>query len=146
MRQKALDLLIGLPKPARFLLAGGGAAAINWLARFPLSWVMPFFVAVLAAAAIGMLAGFVLYRGFVFPGSGRPILLQARDFFAVNVVSSGVVALLAVVLLHLAVRLGADMQIAEAAAHAAAIGLGAALNYFGHNLFTFGPRERAARV
>lgn len=146
MSGKLLNLLLRLPKPARFLLAGGGAAGINWLARFPLSWVMPFFVAVLGAAAIGMLVGFVLYRGFVFPGSERPILLQARDFFAVNLISSGVVALLALAFLHLAVQLGMGLQLAEAVAHAAAIGLGAALNYFGHNLVTFGPRNRAAQV
>ena len=141
-----LNLLLRLPKPARFLLAGGGAAGINWLARFPLSWVMPFFAAVLGAAAIGMLVGFVLYRGFVFPGSQRPILSQARDFFAVNLISSGVVALLALAFLRLAVQFGAELQLAEALAHAAAIGLGAVLNYFGHNLFTFGLRSRAAQV
>jgi energy-coupling factor transport system substrate-specific component len=141
-----MRLLIGLPKPVRFLLAGGGAAAINWLVRFPLSWAMPFFMAVLIAAIIGMVVGFTLYRGFVFPGSGRPVLLEARDFFAVNVVSSGVVALLAVAFLYLAVQLGADIQIAEAVAHAAAIGLGAVLNYFGHSLITFGTRNPAAQV
>jgi putative flippase GtrA len=141
-----LKLLLGLPKPVRFLLAGGGAAAINWLVRFPLSWVLPFFIAVLAAAGIGMLVGFVLYRGFVFPGAGRPILQQARDFFVVNLISSGVVALLALAFLRLAMQLGIDLQLAEAVSHAAAIGLGAALNYFGHNLFTFGPRDRTAQV
>jgi energy-coupling factor transport system substrate-specific component len=141
-----MRLLIGLPKPVRFLLAGGGAAAINWLVRFPLSWAMPFFVAVLIAAIIGMVVGFTLYRGFVFPGSGRPVLLEARDFFGVNVVSSGVVALLAVAFLYLAVQLGADIQMAEGVAHAAAIGLGAVLNYFGHSLITFGTRNPAAQV
>jgi energy-coupling factor transport system substrate-specific component len=141
-----MRLLIGLPKPVRFLLAGGGAAAINWLVRFPLSWAMPFFVAVLIAAIIGMVVGFTLYRGFVFPGSGRPVLLEARDFFGVNVVSSGAVALLAVAFLYLAVQLGADIQMAEGVAHAAAIGLGAVLNYFGHSLITFGTRNPAAQV
>jgi energy-coupling factor transport system substrate-specific component len=141
-----MHLLVGLPKPVRFLLAGGGAAAINWLVRFPLSWAMPFFMAVLVAAIIGMVVGFILYRGFVFPGSGRPVLLEARDFFAVNLVSSGVVALLALAFLHLAIQLGADVQIAEAVAHAAAISLGAVLNYFVHSLITFGTRNPAAQV
>jgi energy-coupling factor transport system substrate-specific component len=146
MSGRVIHLLISLPKPVRFLLAGGGAAAINWLVRFPLSWVMPFYMAVLIAAIIGMVVGFTLYRGFVFPGSARPVLLEARDFFAVNLVSSGVVALLAVAFLHLAVQLGADIQIAEAVAHAAAIGLGAVLNYFGHSLITFSTRNSAAQV
>lgn len=146
MRQKASELLLGLPKPARFLLAGGGAAAINWLVRFPLSWVLPFFVAVLAAAVIGMLVGFVLYRSFVFSGSDRPVLLQARDFLVVNLISSGVVALLAMAFLSLALRFGVDTGLAEAVAHAAAIGLGAVLNYLGHSAVTFGSRDRAAQV
>lgn len=146
MKQNASAFLLSLPRPLRFLLAGGGAAAINWLVRFPLSWVMPFFMAVLAAALIGMVLGFILYRGFVFPGSGRAVLQQARDFFAVNMISSGVVALLAMAFLHVSVQFGLDIHVAEAVAHAAAIGLGAVLNYLGHSLITFGPGDRAAQV
>ena len=146
MSGRVSSFLHGLPQPVRFLLAGGGAAAINWLVRFPLSAVLPFLAAVLAAAAIGMLVGFFLYRYFVFPASGRSTFLQARDFFVVNLITSGVVALLAMVLLGLAVRLGIDAPLAEAVAHAAAIGLGAALNYIGHSLITFGPGRRSARA
>jgi energy-coupling factor transport system substrate-specific component len=146
MSGRVSSFLLGLPKPFRFLLAGGGAAAINWLVRFPLSWALPFFIAVLAAAVIGMVVGFILYRGFVFPGSGRAVLLQARDFFAVNMISSGVVALLAMAFLRLAIQFGLEIQTAEAVAHAAAIGLGAVLNYLGHSLITFGPRDRAAQI
>jgi len=136
----ALGFLRGLPQPARFLLAGGSAAAVNWLVRFPLSAVMPFLAAVLVAAAIGMLVGFVLYRRFVFPASERPVLLQARDFFLVNLVTSGVVALLALVFVAVAVQLGMGIVLAEAVAHAGAIASGALLNYLGHSLVTFGPR------
>ena len=35
-----------LPQPVRFLLAGGLAALVNWLARFPLSWFLPYGLAV----------------------------------------------------------------------------------------------------
>ncbi|NKE44147.1 GtrA family protein [Roseomonas frigidaquae] len=135
-----LGLLRELPRPLRFLLAGGSAAAINWLVRFPLSEVMPFLAAVLVAAVIGMLVGFVLYRHFVFAASRRPLMLEARDFFIVNLVSSVVVALIAAGLLALALRFGMAAKLAEAVAHAAAIGLGAVLNYFGHSLATFAPR------
>lgn len=62
-----------LPQSLRFVLAGGVAAAINWLVRFPLSALMAFLPAVLLASAIGMLAGFIAYRTFGFPGSKRPM-------------------------------------------------------------------------
>lgn len=130
--------LEALPRPARFLLAGGAAAGINWLVRFPLSTVMPFLPAVLVAAAIGMLVGFVLYRGFVFPRSPRPMILQIRDFAAVNAVTSLAVAAFSVLGLALLGSVVARHALAEAVAHAAAIGAGAALNYVGHGLVTFG--------
>ncbi|MBU8541463.1 GtrA family protein [Falsiroseomonas tokyonensis] len=146
MNRTAWGLLRGLPQPVRFLLAGGGAAAVNWLVRFPLSAVMPFLAAVLVAAVIGMLVGFVLYRGFVFPASARPVLLQARDFFLVNLLTSGLVALLALLFVALAVRFGMGTVLAEAVAHAGAIAAGALLNYLGHSLVTFGPRGAGMRA
>ncbi|MDP3418328.1 GtrA family protein [Falsiroseomonas sp.] len=146
MSGRLLGILRDLPQPARFLLAGGGAAAINWLVRFPLSAVMPFLAAVLVAAVIGMLVGFVLYRGFVFPASGRSLLVQARDFFLVNLLTSGLVALLALLFVTLAVRLGMGTMLAEAVAHGGAIGVGALLNYLGHSLVTFGPRGTGMRA
>ena len=38
----------------RFLIAGGGAAAINWLSRIALSQVMPFEAALLVAPLAGL--------------------------------------------------------------------------------------------
>lgn len=141
MSGTVLPRLRGLPRPARFLLAGGTAAAVNWLVRFPLSTVMPFVPAVLLAAAIGMLVGFVLYRHVVFTGSTRPLMHQLRDFLVVNLATMVVVALLSAGLLSLALRLDIALGAAEAGAHALAIGFGAVLNYAGHSLATFAPRS-----
>ncbi len=52
--------LTQLPQGARFLIAGGFAAAVNWAVRFPLSLLMPYAAAVIAAGALGMGVGFVI--------------------------------------------------------------------------------------
>ena len=132
-----------LPQPVRFLLAGGFAAAVNWLARFPLSMAMPFVPAVLAATVIGMAVGFALYQTLVFPGSRRPLLARLRDFVFVNILASaGVVAVALAAVLVL--RLGLVQGPAEAVAHAAGIAAGAALNFFGHRAVTFRDAGRDA--
>jgi putative flippase GtrA len=134
----------GLPQPVRFLLAGGTAAGVNWLVRFPLSVVMPFLAAVVLAAAIGMLVGFLTYRAFVFPGSLRPLHLQLRDFIAVNLSTLVVVAIAAMAIRGLLAPFMA-LPLAEAVAHAAAIAIGAVLNYLAHGSLTFAGRSRPAR-
>jgi putative flippase GtrA len=135
-----MDVLItkarSLPQPARFLMAGGFAAGVNWLARFPLSAFLPFPVAVLGATVIGMMVGFVAYRTYVFPRSPHPVLLQARDFLMVNIVATCLVVLVAALGRSILVYFMGTVP-AEATAHALGIMAGAALNYFGHSAVTF---------
>jgi len=126
-----------LPQVVRFLLLGGTAAAINWIARFPLSAVLPFDAAVLAAYMIGMSAGFVLYRRYVFPGSTRPVVEQTVVFLAVNLVGALVVLALTMLFLRLQAQAPWPLSIREGLAHGAAIGFGAVVNFFGHKTLTF---------
>src|SRR5581483_1683427 len=114
----------GLPQPVRFLLAGG--------------------TAVVLAAAIGMLVGFLTYRAFVFPGSLRPLHLQLRDFIAVNLSTLVVVAVAAMAIRGLLSPFMA-LPPAEAVAHAAAIAIGAILNYLAQSSLTFARRSRPAQ-
>ncbi|MFN3607425.1 MAG: GtrA family protein [Hyphomonas sp.] len=121
----------------RFLVAGGSAAFLNWVIRFPLSLFLPYAAAVTVATAIGMVAGFFLYRSLVFQGSTRSIWLQIRDFIGVNIVA-GIITVLAA----LALSAGpwwpeAYTHYAPGASHLAGIGIGAVVNFFGHKLFTF---------
>ena len=134
-----------LPQPVRFLFAGGLAAGINWLARFPLSTVMPFLPAVLGAAVIGMAVGFVLYQMLVFPGSRRPLLARLRNFVFVNALASAGVVAVAMGLVHLLLLAMAPGP-AEAVAHACGIAAGAVLNFFGHRALTFGDVGRKAAI
>ncbi|MEH3119163.1 MAG: GtrA family protein [Methylorubrum populi] len=125
----------------RFLIAGGSAAAINWLARILLSPVLPFGAALLAAYAVGMAAGFWLYRRFVFREASKgSVRGQLTLFLAVNAVGAGVV--LAVSTLAIAgldaLRPGLTPSAIEALAHGLGIAVGAVANYLGHRLLTFG--------
>ncbi|MEJ1978042.1 MAG: GtrA family protein [Acetobacteraceae bacterium] len=129
----------------RFLLAGGFAAGVNWLVRFPLSTVMPFLPAVLAATGIGMAVGFILYQRFVFPGSSRPLLLRLRDFIAVNIVASIGVAIVAVAARG-ALLLLIDLGAAQAIGHALGIVAGAVLNFAGHSSVTFRDRGEQSKL
>lgn len=125
----------------RFLLAGGSAAAVNWIVRFPLSAIMPFWLAVWISALIGMILGFVLYRSFVFPASARSIWREIRDFLIVNLATTLVVTAAAAAFVLVLAR-EVDRPVAEAIAHAIAIAAGAILNFFGHRIFTFRPSAR----
>jgi energy-coupling factor transport system substrate-specific component len=131
----------------RFLVAGGISALVNWLVRFPVEMVLPFFAALLVATCVGMTCGFLLYRGWVFPGSTRPIVGQIRDFIVVNL--TGQVTMLGVAALARQLLILAQIEtiIAGASAHALGIAIGAVVNYLGHRHVTFaapdgGPLEK----
>ena len=130
--------LAQLPQGARFLLAGGFAAAVNWLVRFPLSWAMPYAAAVVLACAIGMMVGFVAYRHYVFPGCDRAPTRQMRDFIAVNLGAIAVVAGVALALRDGLFPLLGFAIAPEAVAHMIGIAAGAAANFIGHRSLTFG--------
>ena len=136
-----MRLLLGDTR-VRFLLAGGSAALLNWLVRFPLGQMMPYPAAVLAALAIGMAYGFVVYRQWAFVSSGtRPLHVEIRDFLLVNAAGAAVTVAVAVgadwSLAHLSVPVG----LSQAAAHALGIAAGALVNYLGHRHITFGPER-----
>jgi putative flippase GtrA len=121
----------------RFLLLGGLAAAINWLVRFPLSLFLPFSAAVLVAYAIGMTAGFTLYRAYVFPGSDRALGPQVAIFLAVNAAGALVVWSVAVGLVDWVFPDIGYTFMPEGTGHGIAIGVGAAANFLGHKFLTF---------
>ena len=129
----------------RFLIGGGTAALVNWLVRIPLSLILPFGLAVLAAQAVGLAVGFVIYRNYVFEGHGGRIRQQLPVFLGVNVVGALVVWTVSIGVLFLLSPLGLVPTASEATAHAVGIASGAVANYVGHRHLTF-PRNEAPRV
>ena len=122
----------------RFLIAGGIAALVNWLVRFPVELVLPYFAALLVATCIGMTCGFVLYRAWVFPGSTRPLDRQVRDFILVNLTGQATMLGVAAILRQALIWAGVGALVAGASAHALGIAVGAVVNYLGHRHVTFG--------
>ncbi|MGH8497583.1 MAG: GtrA family protein [Methylococcales bacterium] len=82
----------------RFLLVGGAAAVINWLARFFLSHYFIFSYAVVIAYFIGIATAFALNRAFVFPLSGKPMAIQVSYFIGVNLAFLPIVWAAAIIL------------------------------------------------
>lgn len=121
----------------RFLIAGGFAALVNWLIRFPLSTILPFDIAVAIAYAIGMVVGFTLYSRWVFAPTTISLASQIVRFIAVNAAGAIVVIVVAPEFASLIAKSGATESFALAAGHAAAIAVGAAVNYSGHKFITF---------
>jgi energy-coupling factor transport system substrate-specific component len=138
-RRGLLDRLRGLGRDPRirFLIAGGGATGLNWVVRFPLNVVLPYWAAVTIAACIHMACAFVLYRKWVFPGSERPVSVQIRDFILINLIGMAVTVAVSVVLRHLMVACGMAELFAAAGAHIVGIGCGAVAGYLGHRYVTF---------
>jgi putative flippase GtrA len=121
----------------RFGTAGSLASAMNWLVRLVTSLVLPFPVALVIGAAVGLAIGFVLYRTWVFPGSTVGLPLQTIRFMAVNAVSACVVIALAMAIAVLLTGLPISTLNQQNLAHAMAIGFGATINFIGHRYFTF---------
>jgi energy-coupling factor transport system substrate-specific component len=121
----------------RFLIAGGSAAFLNWAARIVLSLAMPFAPAVAIAYGVGMVAGFVLYRSFVWPESGKSWQAQVPPFLAVNLAGGIIVLALAEGALLAGQAIIGPHPLVAPVAHALAIAVGAAANYAGHSAFTF---------
>lgn len=125
-----------------FLICGTLAAAINWFARMILSLWMSFGLAVVIAYGIGMLAGFVLYRRYVWTTSARSLTGQIIAFIGINIAVAGLVLLTALGLVELGGLLIGRTPLVEAIAHGSAIAAGAAANYVAHREITFrSPRD-----
>lgn len=130
------------PKVIRFLICGGLAAFINWAARIALSPYLPFIESIVAAYLVGMIAGFILYRMVVWPASGKDWHQQLTPFIVVNLMGAGVVLISTLALVQVASIIGSRSAVIEAFAHGAAIAIGAAFNFYGHNRFTFSAADR----
>ena len=107
---------------AGFLLVGGIAALLHWIARILLSLLMPFTWAVALAYGVGMGTAFVLNSRYVFPASDKPVEKQARDFIVINTAFFPVVWIVSVQLNKLLIGLGLR-HYTEEIAHGLAISL-----------------------
>lgn len=121
---------------ARFLMAGGIAAAANFGSRFLFSVWFAFPVAVSLAFLIGLATGFVLMRSYVFDARTGAPLQQAAWFTAINLMGLVLTVAVSVGGAHvLSPHLGVAK--AQAIAHAAGVAFPAITSYVGHRVATF---------
>ncbi len=125
----------------RYAIAGGCAAGVNFLIRFPLSEIVRFELAVTLAQGIGLLTGFLLYRAFVFRDHATTLPQQILAFGSVNLIAAIIVIAVAIAARIVLLGVGVSLPLAEAMAHAMGLAAGAPVNFCGHLLVTF--RKRA---
>jgi putative flippase GtrA len=127
-----------------FVLAGGLAAAVNWLSRIALSTVLSLELAVVIAYVIGMTVAYILNRLFVFAASGRSASDESIRFALVNIVALGQVWLVTIGLARFVLpALGWDWH-AASIAHAVGVASPILTSYLGHRHFTFSKKADAA--
>lgn len=120
-----------------FLISGLIAASLNWGSRFLFSYFIGFEASVVLAYFVGMVSAFILMRIFVFNGSGKPLMPQAKIFVVVNIVAliqTFFVSLLMARWVFPSMGLVAHI---EALAHLIGIIVPLGTSYLGHKFFTF---------
>ena len=121
---------------AGFLIAGGCAALLHWLARIVLSLFMPYSWAVVFAYGVGMAVAFLLNSYYVFPTSDKPVPKQARDFLVINIAFFPVVWAASMQLNRFLTGTGV-VRYSEEIAHALAISIPVFATFLLYKFFAF---------
>jgi putative flippase GtrA len=122
---------------ARFLIAGGIAAAANVLSRIAFSQFMRLEAAVVLAYCVGMVVAFVLMRSQVFARSGTPMSHQVGKFVAVNVAAVLQTLVITLLLARWALPALGVQRFVEEIAHIVGVCVPVVTSYFGHKHFSF---------
>lgn len=126
-----------------FVLAGGIAAAANFLSRILLDLAMPYVPSIVVAYGIGMLTAFLLNRAFVFTDAGNSVRSQVGWFIAVNLLAVAQTLLISLMLARwLFPRIDFDWH-PETVAHAVGVVVPVFTSFMGHRLLTFRTADRA---
>lgn len=122
---------------ASFVVTGGIAALVNLVARWLLSHVLLYELAVALAYLVGMTTAFLLARRFVFENGGDTWLAQYGRFAVVNAVSFLVVLGVSAGLLRLVLPALGWTWHAEEVAHLVGVVSPIVLSYFAHKHYSF---------
>lgn len=120
-----------------FLLAGGLAALLNWGSRFLFSTWMDFELAVVLAFFVGLAAGFVLMRRFVFERRDRAVMPQVSKYVLINAFALLQTLIVSVGLARWVFPAIGFAAGAEGVAHLAGVLVPVVTSYFGHKYLTF---------
>lgn len=126
---------------AGFLLAGGIAAAVNFLSRILFNQVLGYATSIVLAYLVGMVTAFLLNRHGVFAPSGKSVGEEAFWFTLVNVLAVLQTLVISLLLADWAMPLLGVEAFRKEIAHAIGIAVPVVTSYFGHRYWTFGRRR-----
>lgn len=121
----------------QFLLVGGVAALVNFVARILINYFVTYGLSVVLAYGFGMLTAFVLSKRYVFERSGRHHLHELRDFTIVNLFAVVQVWGISVGLAEYAFPAIGYHSYAPEVAHLIGLSVPSVTSYFGHKYFSF---------
>ncbi len=119
-----------------FLAASGTAAVIHWLSRILLSGYVDFLISLVLSFFIGLIAGYILNKIYVFPESGLPMKTQLYRFFLINIVTMPAIWLTSIGL-DIAFFFIQNTVVRQSVAHGFAVMLPAVTSYFFYKFFAF---------
>ncbi len=121
----------------KFILTGGFAAIVNFIARILLNHIMSFVWAVFSAYIIGMVVAFVLSRMIVFQQSIGKASKQFIYFTIVNIIAVMQTVVVSVLLADYVFPYIGLWNHREAIAHAVGMGIPILSSFLGHKYITF---------
>lgn len=130
-------LRAALPRPLRFLLAGGTAALVNFATRIVLNRWLPYSLAIVLAYLCGMATAFALNRRFVFRESTNRLHQQMFWFAAVNALALLQTLAISLLFAHFILPWCGIRWHAHEIAHAVGIAVPIFTSYVGHKRWTF---------
>jgi putative flippase GtrA len=128
---------------AGFLLAGGIAAAVNFLGRILFNQFLGYVASIILAYLVGMVTAFLLNRHAVFAPSGKSVGSEALWFTVVNMLAVLQTLVISLLLADWALPLLGVESFRKEIAHAIGIAVPALTSYFGHRYWTFGREQRS---
>lgn len=126
---------------ATFAAAGGTAALVNIAARWLLSHVVIYELAVTVAYVIGMTTAFVLTRRFVFKSGGQGWVREYRRFALVNAMSFVIVLGVSDALARLLLPAIRFRWHAEDIAHVIGVLSPILFSFYAHKHYSFGSKS-----
>lgn len=124
-----------------FLLVGGTAAAVNWLARLWLQSYASFAAAVALAYGVGVIVAFILNCIFVFPNSRQTLLHRISFFVATNLTMFPLVWIVSVITERYVMPLLGIVAYAEGLSHGIGLAAPVLASFLIHKFFTFGRND-----
>lgn len=121
----------------QFLIVGGFAALVNFVARIIINEWVGYRIAVVLAYLVGMLTAFILSKIYVFEKSGRHHWHELRDFTLVNLLAVIQVWLISVGLAEYLFPAAGYTFYAPEVAHLIGLAIPAVTSYLGHKYYSF---------